>query len=175
MPNSQHRVLVPWEHLFCSVRSSFPEQGVTCHIFLHSVEVCPSKRDQSLAAQPGESFPSTLPWCGAQSLIQAIHCLLRTTHAHPNSAKRVKLRYSPLTMKYPGASCRPSYTPVPWELRGPTHVHVFSQDIRRTVAEKCSLTCEREKIQMTFPSHFKSSGRHGFYGARITAALVISS
>jgi hypothetical protein len=28
-------------------------------------------RDQSLAAQPGESFLSTLPWCGAQSMIQA--------------------------------------------------------------------------------------------------------
>jgi hypothetical protein len=54
MPNSQHRVLVPWEHLSCSVRSSFPEQGVTCHIFLHSAEVCPSRRYQSLVAQPGD-------------------------------------------------------------------------------------------------------------------------
>jgi hypothetical protein len=42
---------VPWEHLSCRVRSSFPEQGVTCHILLHSAEVCPSKRDQSLVAQ----------------------------------------------------------------------------------------------------------------------------
>jgi hypothetical protein len=63
--------------------------GHQCHILLHSAEVCPSKRDQSLVAQPGESFPSTLPWCGAQSLIQAIHCLLRITHAHPIHAKQV--------------------------------------------------------------------------------------
>jgi hypothetical protein len=62
----------------------------------------------------------------------------------------------------------------PWALRGPTHVHVFLQDIWNTVAE-CPLTCERKKIQMTFPSHSKSLGRHGFYGARITVALVISS
>jgi hypothetical protein len=47
------QVVVPWEHLSYRVRSSFPEQGVTCHIFLHSVEVCPSKRDQNLAAQLG--------------------------------------------------------------------------------------------------------------------------
>jgi hypothetical protein len=62
----------------------------------------------------------------------------------------------------------------PWALRGPTHVHVFPQDIRCTVAE-CSLTCEWKKIQMTFSSHSKSLGQHGFYGTRITVALFISS
>jgi hypothetical protein len=61
----------------------------------------------------------------------------------------------------------------PWALRGSTHVQVFFRDIRRTVAE-CPLTCEREKIQLTFPSHSKSLGRHGFYGTRITVALVVN-
>jgi hypothetical protein len=37
----------------------------------------------------GHTFPSTLPWCGAQSLIQANHCLLRTMHAHPIHASRL--------------------------------------------------------------------------------------
>jgi hypothetical protein len=82
--------------------------------------------------------------------------------------------YSPPTMKYLGTSCGPSQTPVPWELRGPTHVHVVSQDLQRPVAG-CPLTCEWEKIQMTFPSHSKSLGWHGFYGTRITTALVINS
>jgi hypothetical protein len=168
------QVLVPWEHLSCSVRSSFPEQGVTCHIFLHSAEVCPSKRDQSLDAQSGKSFPSTLPWCGAQSLIQAIHCLLRTMHDHPNSTKRVKPQYSPSWWSTQGPLADHPIHQWLWALRGPTHVHVFLQDIRRTVAE-CPLTCEQKKIQMTFPTHSKSPGRHGFYGARITAALVLSS
>jgi hypothetical protein len=31
-------------------------------------------RDQSLCCTTGRSFPSTLPWCGAQSMIQANHC-----------------------------------------------------------------------------------------------------
>jgi hypothetical protein len=98
MPNNQHRVLVPWEHLSCRVRSSFPEQGVTCHIFLHSAEVCPSKRDQSLAAQPGvHSRPhfrgvgpshwskpftafSTLPWFHLPAILGYHHWSITTSH-----------------------------------------------------------------------------------------------
>jgi hypothetical protein len=121
----------------------------------------------------GRSFPSTLPWCGAQSLIQAIHCLLRTTHAHPIHASRLCPWYSPPTLKYLGAPSDHHRHQWPWALRGPTHMHIFSQDIRWTVAE-CPLTCEREKIQMTFPSYSKSLGWHGFYGTRRTAALVIT-
>jgi hypothetical protein len=60
----------------------------------------------------GRSFPSTLPWCGAQLLIQAIHYLLCTMHAHLIHASRLCPWYSPPMMKYLGAPCGPSQTPV---------------------------------------------------------------
>jgi hypothetical protein len=43
--------------------------------FLHSAEVvtCTHKRSTPCCTT-GRSFPSTLPWCGAQSMIQANHC-----------------------------------------------------------------------------------------------------
>jgi hypothetical protein len=115
----------------------------------------------------GQSFPSTLPWCGAQSLIQAIHRPSSHNACPPSSeqagrAPDIHLSKDELPRRLLQA------------LRGPTHVHVFLQDIRRTVA-KCPLTCKQKKIQMTFPSHSKSLGQHGFYGARRTAALVINS
>src|SRR3954462_12859464 len=50
------------EFLSCSVRSSFPEQGVTSYSS-YTLQRCVTlpMRDQILDAQPGESFPSTLP------------------------------------------------------------------------------------------------------------------
>ena len=39
MPANSSQVLEPCGFLSCNIRSSFPEQGVTCHIFLHSAEV----------------------------------------------------------------------------------------------------------------------------------------
>jgi hypothetical protein len=56
--------------------------------------------------------------------------LLHRMHAHPNSAKRVKPRYSPLMMKYPWASCSHRRHQWPWALRGPTHVQVVHQTYR---------------------------------------------
>ena len=38
-PNFTADCYTSWSCLSCRVRSSFPEQGVTCHIILHSAEV----------------------------------------------------------------------------------------------------------------------------------------
>ena len=66
------------EFLSCRVRSSFPEQGVTSYSS-YTLQRCVTlpMRDQLFVAQPGSLFPSTIPWCGAQKMIQANHCPLR--------------------------------------------------------------------------------------------------
>jgi hypothetical protein len=99
------QVVVPWEHLSCGIRSSFPEQGVTCHIFLHSAEVCPSKRDQSLVAQLSDlSRPHFLGvgpshWSKPITAFSVQRMPTQFTHS------RLCPWYSPPTMKYLGASC----------------------------------------------------------------------
>jgi hypothetical protein len=116
---------------------------------------------------------STLPWCGAQSLIQAIR--------HPSSHNAC-----PPQLCQEGQT--PIFTPhdeVPRGLlrtildtsgcgKGSHPCASSPPDILHTVAE-CPLTCEWKKRQMTFPSHSKSLGQCGFYGARITTALVVKS
>jgi hypothetical protein len=135
---------------------------------------CPSKRDQSLVAQPGILSCPHFLGVGPSHWSKPFTVLLHTMHAHPIHASRVPLIFTPIdeVSRQPLADHhRPQR---PWPLRGPTHVHVVSQDLQRTVAG-CLLTCERKKLQMTFLSHSKSPGRHGFYGARIIAALFVNS
>ena len=72
------------------VRSSFLEQGVTSYnsYTLHRCVTLPM-RYQLFVAQLGSLFPSTIPWCGVQKMIQAnqfplrdLACLLGVHHAH---------------------------------------------------------------------------------------------
>jgi hypothetical protein len=63
-------------------------RGNMSHLFTLCRGVSFQKRSK-LCCTAGPTFPSTLPWCGAQPLIQANHCLLRTTHAHPIHASRL--------------------------------------------------------------------------------------
>ena len=78
-----HRWLEPCGFLSGSVRSSFPEQGVTCHILLHSAEVRYSISARNLGAQPGVPSCPHPYGCGAPRLIHAIDVPLRTPRAHP--------------------------------------------------------------------------------------------
>jgi hypothetical protein len=63
-------------------------RGNMSHLFTLCRGVSFQKRSKPCCTT-GRTLPSTLPWCGAQSLIQANHCLLRTTHAHPIHASRL--------------------------------------------------------------------------------------
>jgi hypothetical protein len=102
------QVIVPWEHLSFRVRSSFPEQGVTCHIFLHSAEVCPFKRDQSLAAQlssllvhtslvwgpvidPSQSLPSPHNACPPNSRKQVVSLIFTPNDEVPRRPLRTSI------------------------------------------------------------------------------------
>jgi hypothetical protein len=82
-------------------------RGNISHLFILCRGVSFQKRSKPCCTT-GRTFLSTLPWCGAQSLIQANHCLLRTTHAYPIHASRLCPWYSPPTMKYLGVPCGPS-------------------------------------------------------------------
>src|SRR4051812_20437201 len=78
------------EFLSRRVRSSFLEQGVTSYSF-YTLQRCVTlpMRDQLFVAQPSSLLPSTIPWCGAQKMIQTnqcpprdLACLLGVHHAH---------------------------------------------------------------------------------------------
>jgi hypothetical protein len=76
--------------------------------FLHSAEVvtCTHRRSTPCCTT-GRSFPSTLPWCGAQSMIRANHC------SFPRPCRptllRLQLRFATLVGLHFG-SCRPRHT-----------------------------------------------------------------
>ena len=62
------------EFLSCRVRSSFPEQGVTSHIF-NSAEVRCFTHERSYPCyQPGAHTRPHFLWCGVQYKTQANHC-----------------------------------------------------------------------------------------------------
>ena len=82
MSDSLHRLTRTFVgFLFCRVRSSFPEQGVTCHNS-YTLQRCITfpTRDLRLCCTVGSMSMFKLPWFEAQPKIQANHCPLRDPH-----------------------------------------------------------------------------------------------
>jgi hypothetical protein len=116
---------------------------------------------------------STLPWCGAQSLIQAIHHTSPHNACPPNSRKQVyPLIFTP-NDEVPRRPLRTIIDTVAVGTKGPTHVHVFLQDIRRTVV-KVSINMRTREDTDDFPIPFQVSWMKRFLWCRITVALVIT-
>ena len=143
-PSGVTGVRASWSHLSCSVRSSFPEQGVTCHTFLHFAEVrCFTHKRSQPCCTTGRSFLSTLSlvW-GPVDDPSHSPCFSTTPHAHPFVGLSSSLSFGRLfrTKVLPYTKDRLfQTTPTihhrhqkPWELRDPTHVHVVSQDLQPT-------------------------------------------
>ena len=144
MPVILHRARTFMEFLSCSVRNSFPEQGVTCYSFLHSAEVryFTHKRSRPCCTTR-RTFLSTLSlvWGPVFDPSHSL-CFSTTPHAHPfvglssplSLGRLFRTKVLPYTIRidcsrHPTVHHRPQEL---WDLRDPTHVHVVPQDLQRT-------------------------------------------
>ena len=148
------------EFLSCRVRSSFPEQGVTCHNS-YTLQRCVTfpMRDQSLAAQPG--VPSRLHFLGVgpSRWSKPITALLRDPVCPPFCTPRPRGSRIMVTV-------HPELPPrdhaihhrqqVPRGIKGSHPLHVPNIGTRLTAS--CPLTYERKKIQLTSPEPYRSHG-----------------
>ena len=124
----------PCGFLSGNVRSSFPEQGVTCYIFLHSAEVRYFTHEGSPANWSSGILTSHVRGVKPGLRFQTIRRASPHTMCPPITATQTHLRYSTTII------CRDNKGPRaahhrhqhPWELRDPTHGHVVSQDLQHT-------------------------------------------
>jgi hypothetical protein len=142
------------ESLSRCVRSSFPEQGVTCHV-LYTLERCATLPTNNLKPEciMGYAFPFKLPWFEAQLKIQANHCPSPQPRCPPFVTSFGHMTYAQLPSLLIHISRHPAAQD--GDVTG-SHPLIFSLNHSPT---KCTRTDERKKVQLTFPSHYRICGQ----------------